>query len=78
MAVVRMSFFPVSPGNGIDADRYHTDVEHWIIEGLNEMYVAGWSTARQRAAGFRSGGSSSARPKRREGEQDGGDEAADG
>ena len=45
-----------------NADRYHTEVEHWIIEGLIEMYVAGWSTARHCAAEFRCGGCCSVRP----------------
>jgi hypothetical protein len=38
------------------------------------MYVARWSIARRRL----SGDSGSVRPQGREGEQDGGDEAADG
>ena len=51
--------------------------EPWIIEGLIEMYVAGWSTARHRPSAW-SGGCGSVRPQGREGEQNGGDEAADG
>jgi len=41
------------------------------------MNVAGWSTARRHPPG-KSGLGGSVRPQRREGEQDGGDEAADG
>jgi hypothetical protein len=41
------------------------------------MYVAGWSTARRPPSG-QSGGPGSVRPHGMEGEQDGGDEAADG
>jgi hypothetical protein len=41
------------------------------------MYVAGWSTASRWPSGL-SGGCGSVRPHGREGEQDGGDEAADG
>jgi hypothetical protein len=41
------------------------------------MYVARWSTARRTLCGP-SGGSGSVRLQSREGEQDGGDEAADG
>jgi hypothetical protein len=40
------------------------------------MNVAGWSTTRRRPAAVSRG--DSVRPQGREGEQDGGDEAADG
>jgi hypothetical protein len=62
---------------GGKTDRYHRAAEPWIIERLIDMYVAGWSTMRRSPSAY-SGGCASVPTQGMEGEQDGGDEAADG